>query len=402
MTAFAIPSPLSLTPLTILPTTSLKCTATPSHTPSTPIDLPSLPILSPTPGWASGTIASPVVKSYRSPTGTSYAMWYTARPTNWPNAALCPPSTLSAHVGLALSENPSAFVPVPGPLDGPVLSGNDEQWWAFDTVSVDVGDVVVGSSDKVRAEGGVYFLYYTGTDGQEGKFQTDDGRNLDVPGLRRSIGLAISKDGEHFTRLEGHYPSGALLEPGQPGEFDELFVASPNILRPANPRTAEHAYIMHYYTFDPTTRLFAVGRALSADGIRFRRDATSCILPASTAPFAARGASRCAVIERDSTFLMFVEVVGSDGVHRIATCESPDCKTWNALSLALSPGPAGAWDAAGVSHPYPLRLEDGSLRLYYVGRAASHDVDAGRGTCVGVAASAGDDWRSLRRVPGAQ
>lgn len=363
------------------------------------------PVLRPSaaPAWDSGALCSPVVRPYQTEDGVSYAMWYSARPQNWPRAASTPPGTLSGLVGLALSRDGLSFSRVPGPLEGAVLRDNSEDWWAFDTRAVDVGDVLLGSSGRVRADAGVYFMYYSGVNAHAAEFPLPDGQTRMVPGMRRCIGVALSKDGEHFTRVEGDYPSGAALEPGQPGEFDALFVASPVVLRPTRPRTKDHTFIMHYFSYDTSSRRFVVGRAVSRDGLLFRRDGDAPALTAGDEPFAARGVSRCSVVERVAgsvkRFVMFVECIDEEGMHRIALCESDDCENWSPLTLVLRPGEGeAAWDRDGVSHPCAVAMEDGSLRLYYVGKAADHDVDAGRGTCIGVAESDGTDWAVLRRV----
>lgn len=39
----------------------------------------------------------------------------------------------------------------------------------------------------------------------------------------------MSQDGLNWARIEGEHHTGALLDVGEPGEWDELFIASPQV-----------------------------------------------------------------------------------------------------------------------------------------------------------------------------
>ena len=40
-------------------------------------------------------------------------------------------------------------------------------------------------------------------------------------------GLAMSQDGLNWARIEGEHHTGALLDVGEEGDWDELFIANP-------------------------------------------------------------------------------------------------------------------------------------------------------------------------------
>lgn len=118
------------------------------------------------------------------------------------------------------------------------------------------------SSDVIRADSGVYFMYYHGGDQEE--FVPVDGQEK-VKGFRTRIGVAVSLDGANWSRLEGEHYSGAVLDVGSPGCFDEQFVASPQVIKLGD------EYRMYYHSRDPRSGVYGVGIATSKDGINFAR-----------------------------------------------------------------------------------------------------------------------------------
>lgn len=356
------------------------------------------PVLAPDTSYGEGSVSSPIVHRYEWDEGSQYVMWYTVRPQKWDRVPEVPPGTLTGDIRLALSSNGLAWRRVSGPHSGgAVLAPNDEQWWAFDTGHLTGGSVVLSSPARVRADSGVYLLYYTGGDTERVPLN-----DVLVPGLRMRIGVALSKDGENFTRIEGEFPSGAALDVSTTPAFDDLFIASPNVLHcPSAP--PDQRYIMFYHGFSSNDYQFAIGRAISPDAFAFTRSPLkNPVVTAEHAPpgttWAAGGVCRPSVLRRTNDWIMFAEVIGKDGVHRIASCISTDGFRWSNLDLALDTGAEGEWDSAGVSHPYPVRISNGVLRLYYTGKSGKHDVDAGLGTCIGVAESNNPEWRSFSKI----
>lgn len=55
--------------------------------------------------------------------------------------------------------------------------------------------------------------------------------NTDIKGLRMRIGLALSYDGVHWTRMEGEHHSGAVFDVGEEGEWDSLLNGWPQVVQ---------------------------------------------------------------------------------------------------------------------------------------------------------------------------
>ncbi len=52
---------------------------------------------------------------------------------------------------------------------------------------------------------------------------------------RMRPGLAMSQDGLNWARIEGEHHTGAILDVGEAGEWDELFIANPQASGPSTP-----------------------------------------------------------------------------------------------------------------------------------------------------------------------
>lgn len=52
---------------------------------------------------------------------------------------------------------------------------------------------------------------------------------------RMRPGLAMSQDGLNWARIEGEHHTGAILDVGEAGEWDELFIANPQASGPGTP-----------------------------------------------------------------------------------------------------------------------------------------------------------------------
>lgn len=365
------------------------------------------PILSPNLEHYETAVGHPVVHRYISDEGSSYALWYSVAS---PASNQSDPD-ISDSIALAISDDGRSFSRVPGPLDrSAVLTPNTSDWWTFDTLSVSTGSVVVSSATRVRADAAVFYLYYYGHAAEH---------VIDTPQQPVTrIGLAISKDGEHFSRIEGEYPSGAVLEAADAPAFDDGLVSSPTVIQLARPptqglssllgnasRSSGIQYVMHYHGRSRGTPLGppAIGRAVSKDGLLFQRtNGGQPVVPRpDTIPpsWAVGGVCNPCVLHRDASdasapFLMFVEVWDLDGRRRIAACESTDCESWGELELVLEPAASGAWDDGGVAQPCVVEDELGRIRLYYVGWHEGHE----NASAIGLAESLGSDWRGLRRI----
>jgi predicted GH43/DUF377 family glycosyl hydrolase len=113
------------------------------------------------------------------------------------------------------------------------------------------------------------------------------------------------------------------------------------------------------------------------------------------------GCARCNVVrkanyindgrwENAKGWIMFYEGVSmKDGKHRIMAAESEDLRQWKKLGVVFDVGEKGSWDFGGVGSPHMLRLDDGSMRMYYTGQNENGK------TAIGVAKSEGDimNWK---------
>lgn len=343
-----------------------------------------------------GALSSPVVHRYMTDDGAHFAMWYTTHFNESKDGS----EASRDMVFLATSDDGVTWSRVAGPLsNGAVLTTNEDQWWAFDTTRVSVGSVIYTAPQRVRADAGIYLLYYTGC-GNNALYSQESHA---LSSLTR-IGVAISKDGEHFTRFEGDYPSGAILDASenQSDAFDNATVGSPCVLY--NDDTKQ--YVMYYHGANSSDGVFAIGRATSEDGFSFERTVkkTSLVtrsLAPESATWADGGVCRPSVVRfRAKGWAMFVEVIGMDGKRRIALTLSEDGAMWGPLSLVLDVGEQGQWDAAAVSHPCAVVFEDSTVWLYYTGERNDNEHGAegvGRVSCIGVAQSDGRNWQSFTR-----
>lgn len=294
---------------------------------------------------------------------------------SWDGASSAPPASTGGLVGLAKSGDGIVWERIAGNQgDGAVLLPNAEDWWWFDTRYVGISDVDIATNKLVRSDGGVYFGYTSGGVGEE--LDSGDG----VTG----IGVALSKDGENWTRVEGGFPSGAVFEAGQKGAWDGIGVSSPCVLRMDN-----GGFVMYYDAFDAGSGTWKIGRALSADGFEFERDGEAAALEGGAmGGVDVGGVRRCCVVRAGDGWIMFVQIIDEGGIGRIAACESSDGKEWGERRVVLDVQ-EGSWDDGGLTAPSAVVVGDG-IWMYYGGQD-------GRG--IGLAVSRGMDL-AFERVCG--
>lgn len=108
--------------------------------------------------------------------------------------------------------------------------------------------------------------------------------------------------------------------------------------------------------------------------------------------------ARCVVDDpaRPDGLLMFYEGQSREGRHSIGLASgSPDGLHWTRLSNRPVFEPSeeeGSWDGAAVSRPWIVPLEDGSARLYYLGKSKEG------AQAIGAAESEGTDWTRWKRL----
>lgn len=323
--------------------------------------------------WDSQRVSSPRV--LRLPDG-SWRMWYYGRDPAFDPAIDLP----AGRSGLAVSSNGIDWWRVPGPgTMGSVLEPSRQPGW-FDSAHLGITDVVWHD--------GLFRAVYLGGD-DEVAFRGDELRK----GLRMGIGLALSRDGLHWTKVRGG-PNGAVLDHGEGDDWDALFAGWPGLFR-----RDDGLWILHYHTLDPRTRTFTAGLATSWDGLRFTRHGP-VLGPGPPGSWDERGVSCRHVLRIGQQWVMFYEGVSASGRVSIGLAVSPDGLAWerSADGPVLEHGGLGDWDGHAVGIPCVVPMPGGTWRLYYVGaNETGRDSELTRHHAIGLAVSDGPDWHRWHR-----
>jgi len=304
-------------------------------------------------------------------------MWYHGRSISNDSSNLAPLST--GQIGYATSRNglhweKCSTIPDDEKL---CLGMNDEDWWTFDTAHVGLGQVLqpTASSQAMQTDTGVYMMYYMGGNKEEipisNYISNSNLSDQKIMGMNMCIGIAISQDGIHWGRIEGDYPNGSVLEPDE----KELYVAWPDVIK------LENMYVMHYSTLTTQSKEKCIHYATSEDGFKWEKRGT-CITPDKE--YDDMGVARSHVMYDDDKklFVMFYDgVSGKDNKHRICAAVSEDgIGNWRKVGIVLDlPEDNEEWDGHGLSNPHAIELDDGTVRMYYIGQ------DKNGNTAVGVA-----------------
>lgn len=337
--------------------------------------------------WDSLEIGSPVVKRYLGDEEERWYMWYHGRSSEIPD---------SDSIGLASSSNgihwERGAEGVRSNADVGLVLSKSNDWWAFDTHGVRPSEIVIMSSNKVRVNSAVYWLYYTGVCSEDAEASDSSSRF----GIKKSLpGLAMSQDGRHWARIEGEHHSGALLDVGEDGEWDSSFIASPQVIFHGSGDLR-----MYYHSFDVERGHFAVGIARSRDGMKWMK--LGKILGAGKSKgFDAGGAVNPRVLrnKKDGKYVMVYEGVGEDGKRRIGVAASEDgLKKWTRVGEGpvLEESRDGGWDSEGVGSPCLVQMDGDAeeWRLYYRG------VGKGGRSGIGLAISQGSEMNKFERWTG--
>ncbi|XP_076942505.1 uncharacterized protein LOC143612398 [Bidens hawaiensis] len=270
--------------------------------------------------WDSFEVGCPLVKRFLSDEEERWYMWYTGRPSG---------NSGPGSIGLAVSSNGVHWERGKGVVQsnsdvGLVLKSSND-WWAFDINGVMPGEILVMSSSKIRANNTVYWLYYTGfsnekveslDDSLEFRLQNPEicGKNGEVGKVCRSLpGLAMSQDGRHWARIEGEHHSGSLFDLGSEGEWDSMFISSPQVVFHSNGDLR-----MYYHSFDSETGHFAIGLARSRDGMKWVK-LGKIMGGGGVGGFDEYGVMNPCVVrnKKDGGYYMVYEGVGCDGGRSI-------------------------------------------------------------------------------------
>ena len=369
--------------------------------------------------WDGGALGGPVVRCMSLVGGEQagdsalqkrkWSMWYHARPVDGSgegydhDACAC-----TGRVGLATSEDGVHWTRgdasvADAPADAPagiVLEPNTGDWWSFDTLHVGVGDVTLlgGGGD---GGGGVFWMFYYGGNVDAAPRVAEPA----VKGVATRIGVALSQDGVHWSRIEGPHHTGALLDVGDAGGWDALCMMRPSIIAGVGDTNGLR---MYYHGVDAETGMMRIGMARSSDGFTWEK-AGMVFGAGPTGSFDECGVSSCQVVrnEVDDGFTMFYQGEDSAGRTCIGAATSTDGIQWQrGARPVLEPADTdGAWDAGGVGAPFAVPMAHGKWRLYYEGRATARESGASssmtsesrRATGIGLALSGEDGIRGQYR-----
>lgn len=369
--------------------------------------------------WDCAGVGKPVVRCFLRDDAQKWVMWYQGRgepEREELDAAVDAINPCAGATGLAtstdgiqwsrgrgdaLTEIPPEEEEEPEMPVGKVFGKNSEDWWVFDTAHVALGDVQILSSASLAGTGGVYWMFYAGGDFEPIQtpqslldigLETSGEAAKAIEGLRTRPGLALSQDGVNWARIEAGHHSGALFDTGEAAEFDELGIASPQVV----PLSQEDLR-MYYHTFDAKKGKFVVGLARSRDGMQWKKMGP-VFEGGDGSSFDARGAACPQVVydPAEKKFLMFYEGVSDKGRRSIGMAASRDGLTgWQSCEdPILSPSKEG-WDMGSVGAPCAVSMAKGRWRLYYSGSAASNLATPWEG--IGLALSDGANIQRFHR-----
>eukprot|EP00890_Picochlorum_soloecismus_P003473 jgi/Picsp_1/4126/NSC_01635-R1_transcriptional regulator-like protein len=348
--------------------------------------------------WDDAGVGHPVVRYYLGDNEQRWFMWYTGKSKSCHDIDSIFPS--SGSIGVAVSSDGLSWERGTGPIAG--ARGEDrsrdvgkimepnEDWWTHDTCHLSVSDVQILSSDSVSSSGGVYWCFYSGGDFEPVKVPKGMRLSEECPaereGLRLRPGLALSQDGRNFARIEGDHHTGALFDVGKPGEWDELFIGSPQVLV-----AGAKDMRMYYHSYDKNRNRYVVGVATSPDGFKWSKQGPIFYgAPEEEEDaFDAMGAgARCVVRDIETKkYFMFYEGFCKDKKRSIGIAVSKDgMKDWKRCPspVLVASQDGEAWDSGSVGTPWAASMSKGRWRLYYAG---SKQVNGSSWSGIGVALS---------------
>ncbi|KAA8492618.1 hypothetical protein FVE85_8125 [Porphyridium purpureum] len=333
-------------------------------------------------------VGAPVVKRFEGENQTrTWYLWYSGLGE--------PHEKEPFRIGLAVSNNGVLWERHEGSYGKEsVLDVNVDEWWAFDTEHVVVGDIQLLSSLKVRAEGSVFFMFYHGTDHVELDVDASIMGLLSASRVTRAtsslkssrIGVALSLDGFHWSRIEGDFANGAVLDvrPSQRPDGLGVLYRYPSVIQ-----TDEELLMVFNKVVvdDRYTARSEIHLATSQDGLKWSE--LGSILPLDLQESGILGYGRPSVLRlADNEYVMFVELIGGAGCayeRSIGMARSANGRHWilatdedgsyACVSRSSEDNAADcssiAWDGGGVGSPFAILADDiDTVNLYYEGYAA--------------------------------
>lgn len=309
----------------------------------------------------------------------SWSMWYYGRDPGFDDSYSLP----TGRIGHARSDDGIKWNRVTGPLTmGAVLEASS------DPNRFDSGHVGVGG---ISREGEELVMWYFG--GDQSFTTTPRGRSR---GSQMRAGRATSRNGLDWTRTEGPY-RGAMLDVGKPGDFDEVMVGWPHLLK-----EDDGSYKLYYHTLNRTEGFMACA-AVSPDGLKWEK-VGPVLKRGPEGNFDDAGVASRHVSKIGGRYVMFYE--GNEGkwFGGIGMAESADGINFKRVKgpdrdgcmLAAPPRDSDRFDSHGIGTPWLVPKGDGSFHMYYVGAtsAVAGDMDSGESRNIhriGLALSDGAD-----------
>jgi len=329
--------------------------------------------------WDSERVSCP--KVLRGEDGV-WRMWYYGRDADFDRQILLP----TGRVGHAISEDGIHWERVRGPLTmGSVFEPHPRED-RFDSGHVGISDI--------QFRDGLYWMWYFG-----GDRIVRDVLGFPVKGFPLRPGCAVSRDGLNWTRIEGPY-NGALLDAGGPEDFDAIMAAWPQVIE-----WPDGSWRMYYHGLDQQQR-YTLGWAESADGLNWEKRGP-LLGPGASGRFDDLGVATRHMLRLDDRWVMFYEGCGDIGSRmqvdrQLGVAVSTDGLDWQRVpgpnangsvltSAETGSGPDGEpWDIR-LGCPHVVAMDDGSLRLYYIGSNERRgDTELDTVNQIGMAVSDGD------------
>ncbi len=194
-------------------------------------------------------------------------------------------------------------------------------------------DCIHQNTPKVLKIGTEYHLWYSGFDGSYWR-----------------IGKAFSTDGFNWQK------EGVVLEKGNPGDFDAIFVSAPMVL------CLNSNYFLWFEGFDGNS--WRIGFATSADGLNWQKQGLALDLGTNN-EFDWAGHAHPEVLFCDGLFHLWYS--GFDGISwRIGYATSSIGKAWQKYGVALNVSAPGLFDSGDVADCSVI-FDGNQYRMWYSG-----------------------------------
>lgn len=190
------------------------------------------------------------------------------------------------------------------------------------------------------------------------------------------------------------YEGNPILSPGAPGQWDEVFVALPYLVK------HDSTYYLFYLGVQ-SNNMASAGLATSADGVHFTKFKGNPLLTPDGKGYDAFGVGAQVVIRQDSLWVMYFNAIETatwgPGKHigraTAASLTGPWIKDENPV---LTAGRPGEWNDDYLFPGSIMKTEDGIYRMYYSGGA---DFAGSEDQYLGMATSTdGINWKKYNDV----